>query len=34
MINNLQAMGIKFEEALKAANIDKETFEKYNRERN
>ena len=30
MIDKLRAMGIKFEEALRVADIDKETFDKYN----
>lgn len=30
MIDKLRAMGIKFEDALRVADIDKETFDKYN----
>ena len=30
MIDKLKAMGIKFEDALIVADIDKETFDKYN----
>ena len=30
MIDKLRTMGIKFEDALRVAEIDKETFEKYN----
>ena len=30
MIDKLRAMGIEFEDALKVADIDKETFERYN----